>query len=91
MLINPNPLGELGDWPFAPPDGPATPCFFCGIPLGTAMAVIWAGTPGWIHIHAACVPSLCRRLLEDWERANDITPQVDRLKKRLRHSNDTTR
>jgi hypothetical protein len=67
-----------GVFPYVDYHGPEHPCFFCGESLGEGMVVHWSGTgfkgPGTIFIHPKCVPTFCRRLLMDWERAVGFLP-----------------
>lgn len=65
-------FSPLASNPWDAPDGPATPCFLCGFPLGESDAFCWSGASGFIYLHTSCIPSFARRMLEDWERANSI-------------------
>ena len=57
---------------------PEMSCFLCNEPINEEF-IVWSGTRS-IYFHPDCVPSFCRRLLEDWERSKGGDPAVDRLK-----------
>jgi hypothetical protein len=48
------------------------PCFLCAVDLGEPSlgnpVIHWMGSQGDIFFHRDCVPSFCRRILQDWER-----------------------
>ncbi len=65
-------------WPFGHV-GPEHECYLCAEPLENLPAVGWRGSTD-IFLHADCVPSLCQRLLMDWEQAQQAKAMMGLFK-----------
>jgi len=66
--------GDRPEGEFPHPDfmGPWHRCFLCAQELGPGLVVHWMGDRH-IYLHPDCVPSLCRRMLMDWEAVQEFT------------------
>lgn len=57
-------------------EGPGHLCLLCGEPVGDGQVAMWSGADATetrgatkIFFHPGCIPSFCRRILMDFEKA----------------------